>query len=772
MQLVSKEYEQTMKLPFRNRAYIRVSIGVINSDAQNNAQVDMESTKLAYFSNRSHPFNGYVVDKVYATCEQDFSKVDGSMYFLPQKGMGYELYNNGIVTNEILGSVHINFHGILGLDIKGLTIDFGEYYPTRFTIETDKGIKSYENNKSFFITEDSFDGTSYIIITPSIMVNGQGRLRIHQMNFGIANMFGNEKVISCSINEFVSPISDNIPSMDVSLKIDNQDLYYSVDNPESALAYMETGQEVKVAFGYDVTGNGNIEWLDDISTYLDTWSADDVEANFTSTDRFYQLSGTYYRGLYRPHGISLYELGLDVMRDAGITDEREFYLDPYLKKIIVYNPMPVVSHAEALQIIANAGRCILREDRLRRIYIKSSFVPDMIANSDNQEKYSNIRNLLRDTKKKSYAGCSNNYSVVDGTMFFAPRNAKDFFRDTGYVSESVYEINPKGSVGKRLSFRFSDDRRVLTEDEGVWTVGEPIIVVDLETSFEAFGLIVRFRSVAPEQFVIKTYLEGVAVEEFIVDNPEIEYITDRHFKLFDKMELLFTKGYPNSRLFIDNILIGDVTNYELNRMTDLVENPIGTRQQKIRNINVKRTIYRKSKEGFRELTTETVSFSENSEYIVYFSYPSYGFEVTLPDNPSIQTEILDSSNYFLKIRLFNITKTTDVKIVISGYEYVADENIYIGNHNPNGRDIEWGNPLISTIGQAKDLEEWLASYYLGSVEYEIGWRGDPRIEANDLLYLDLKDRDRTLIRSYQNELEFNGAWSGKIKARKAAISWQ
>ena len=52
----------------------------------------------------------------------------------------------------------------------------------------------------------------------------------------------------------------------------------------------------------------------------------------------------------------------------------------------------------------------------------------MIANSDNQEKYSNIRNLLRDTKKKSYAGCSNNYSVVDGTMFFAPRNAKDFFK--------------------------------------------------------------------------------------------------------------------------------------------------------------------------------------------------------------------------------------------------------------------------------------------------------------------------------------------------------
>ena len=104
MQLVSKEYEQTMKLPFRNRAYIRVSIGVINSDAQNNAQVDMESTKLAYFSNRSHPFNGYVVDKVYATCEQDFSKVDGSMYFLPKR----EWDMNYIITE----SLQMKFWGV------------------------------------------------------------------------------------------------------------------------------------------------------------------------------------------------------------------------------------------------------------------------------------------------------------------------------------------------------------------------------------------------------------------------------------------------------------------------------------------------------------------------------------------------------------------------------------------------------------------------------------------------------------------------------------
>lgn len=100
----------------------------------------------------------------------------------------------------------------------------------------------YKNSSEKFVTEDSFDGTNYFWIKPKTMVNGKGRLRIGNMIFGIANTFTNEKVMGCSMKEYVSPISESIPSMDVSIKVDNQDLYYSVDNPESAIAYMEIGQ--------------------------------------------------------------------------------------------------------------------------------------------------------------------------------------------------------------------------------------------------------------------------------------------------------------------------------------------------------------------------------------------------------------------------------------------------------------------------------------------------------------------------------------------------
>ena len=744
MQLVSKEYKEAMKLPFRNRAYIRVSIGVVNSDAQNNAVLD-EETEITYYSDGKKPFDGYTVTKPYATAEQNFSKVDGSMYFLPKETDGYSFYNNGIVTNDILGAVYISFGGLVGLDIKGLTIDFGECYPTQFTIQSDSGTKSYENDKQLFTTEDSFDGSSYFVITPITMLGGQDRMRIYQMMFGIANTFSNDKVINCSLKDYVSPISETIPSMDVSLTVDNQDLYYSPDNPESAIAYMEIGQEVKVAFGYDVTGNGDIEWLPETTTFLNTWSADDVQAKFASTDRFYQLTDTYYKGLYRSGGITLYDLALDVLNDAGIEDEREYYIDPYLKRITVYNPLPAVKHSEALQIIANAGRCTLYEDRANKIHLKASFIPDMQVSVNNKTDYSSIENLLKDNQKDAYAIASNDFSLVDGSLFFMPKDGS--YKETGYVSNSIADADGN-----------------FTEN--------PVITVTLESGFTAFGMIINFRNVAPQEFVIRTYYLNAIQDTYTVENPDTEYITDYQFNDFDKMEIEFTKGHPNARITIDNILIGDVTDYRLSRIRDLMDNPTGTRQEKVKMISVKKTNYRESQEGFKELITEKVTLTEEMEHTVYFNIASYGFQASVKDNSNIGVQIVASSNYFVAVKFTNATSGTEIELIIEGYEYVADESYYRVTHNPNGQEIEWSNPLISTDEQARDLEEWIATYYLGDVDYEISWRGDPRVEANDLFYLELKNREDALIRSYQNELSFNGSWSGSMKARKVVMSWR
>ena len=749
MQTVSKEYKKSISQPLRNRGYIKVTIGVVNSDAQKS--VSVEEGNLAYFANPTAPLDGIVPTRIYGTCEKNFSKVDGSMYFLPPEGSS-SYYNNGIVTEELVGVIYFKFETQGSFDIKGLVINFGDEYPTILEIENDTVKHRYANDKAEFTTEDVFDGTTFIIVRALRMRNEKTRLRIYNFTCGIANVFTNNEIISFNSKEYVSPITETVPSQDTTVVVDNQNLYYSPDNAESALAYMEIGQEIKVAFGYDVDGKGKIEWLPETTTYLKTWSATDVQAKFTGTDRFDYLTDKYYEGHFYKDGITLYDLAIDVLTDAGITDTREYFLDNYLNKVKVYNPLPIVTHAEALQIIANAGRCALSTDRQKRIHIQSSFVPDMNIRANNQTDYSNVKNVLNTNPKEGYAVMSNDFSIVDGSLLFIPEG--DYLENVGYVSESIADADGK-------------------------FIQNPIITVGLESIFEAYGLTITFRNVAPQEFVIRTYNDGVLVEKRTFTDPDVNFITNDVFLLFNSMEIEFTKGYPNSRIFIDNILVDNVTDYTLRQKIDLTQNYTATRKDKIKSINVERTIYSEAVGESVELKNEEIDVDVGeTEYTVYFTKPSYEYSVEALEEienewvaSDVSVEVVKSNNYYIVLK-FTATESKTIKYVIKGKEYVTDYQWYIQKHNDNGIVREWRNPLISSVSLARDLEEWLATYFLGDVEYNIPWRGDPRTDANDLYYLETKSAGTQLIRGYENTINFNGVWSSTIKARRAALEWQ
>lgn len=764
MQTVSAAYKKAMRKPNRNRGYITARIGIISSIAQNNIVASEADNDFAYFANTTAAFKGNTVSQVYATLEEDFAKVDGTMYFLPEQDDGYAYYNNGLVPDKIQGSVYINFDGNVA-DIKGLTIDFGEYYPTSFTVQSDNGTQTYENSSRNFVTEDTFDAISFLRITPLTMVNGQGRMRILEFTCGISNTFSNKQVKSFTYKDYVSTICESLPSQDMTLTVDNQNLYYNPDNPESAVAYMEQGQQMKVSFGYDLDGTRNIEWVPEITAFLKSWSATDTEAKFTMVDVFdWKLNGTYYRGLYRPEGISLYDLALDVLEDAGMKTD-EYVVDPYLQNVKVYNPVPVVKHSEALQIISNAGRCVLSVDRQGRVWIKSSFLPDMYASAgidlvypsrflypgedilpagikaaNNETKFSHVENVLKQDQRIGYAIYSNDFSLVDGSVLFLPEDEAEYSKDTGYVSDSIADSNGD----------FEDI---------------PKINIDLETGYTCFGFSIDFRNVAPQKYHIITYYQQEQVQDIEIVNPQLHSEYKEQLEKFDEMEIVFSKGYPNARITVDKVSFGDSTDYTLSRDFNLKGSPVATRQEKIQSITVKRNIYSMSQAEITELTSEELTLdSEEMTKTIYFTNPAYGLEVSVTSGTAM-VEIISSSNYYANIKVTG-TVGDAIQISVSGYEYVVSEKSYTEKHNDTGVNKTWNNPLISEEKLAKDQEEWLAEYYLGDVDYQIPWNGDPRTDANDLFFLELKDRDKTMIRAYQNELNYSGAWSGTLKARK------
>lgn len=769
MQNVSRQYKESMKKHIRNRGYIRATIGIINSEAQKNVQADTKRSNLLYISNIKQPFGGSVPDRIYAMPEENFTKLDGSMYFVPPQNTGYEIYNNGLVSSNILGSIYIDFDGE-EFDIKGLTIDFGNCYPTVFVIETNSITRTYvDNTKRYWTTEDTFNHTTFFKITPIALVNGQGRLRIYQFSCGVTNTFTNDDVISFSNKEYVSPISETIPSVDTELVVKNYDMYYSPDNPDSALAYLEVGQEVKVSIGYDVTDKGDIEWLPERKTFLKTWKANESQATFTSTDIFDYISESYYKGKYRPEGISLYDLAVDVFNDAEIFN---YYIDTYLKNIIVNNPMPVVSHSAALQIIANAGRCILKEERSGRIRIESSFIPKMEASANNQTDFSHVENVLKNDIKDAYANTSNNFSKLDGTLLFYPFNGQGIL-NTGYISQSTWIEYAEPSVVRRLSFRLGTDLKEF-KTNGYWDGEIPTIIINLESTYTAFGMGINFRNTAPKEFYIAIYRQGELIDYTFAYDPDLTYYNDREFSDFDKMEIVFTRGYPNSRIFIDNILIGDNTDYELTRNNELITAPVATRQAKVQSISVSFASYKETSENISIASEEIEVPYDEYEYTAYFSNPSYDLKVFVNVDNSVEmaqtdliyAEIIENSNYYAKIKFHGILKKTIVRYSISGYEYTMEEQKYIKSYNKSGEIKKWNNPLVSTPEHAKMLEEWIATYFLGDVEYEIDWKGDPAVDANDVFLLETKI-GKPYIRDYENSFDFSGGrWRGNMKARK------
>lgn len=736
MQTVSREYKRSMKEKLRNRSYIRVTIGVINQEAQSSAYVPRPEN-YTYYSNLKWPLDNYQVQELYATCDQDYTAVDGSMYFLPRAREDVVL-NQGIVSEELPGSIEIQFP--IRYDIKGLTVEFGRAYPVDFRIESDnKTVEIAGNATEHFVTEEIFEGATFLRFVPASMANGQSRFRIHQLTMGIGIYFDNRKILSATKKEHISPIMEELPTLDFDMTIENKDRAYDVENEESTVNFLEAGQEVKVLYGQELD-NGTVEWLPGATVYLREWSADDEEMSFAATDRFESMDGTYYKGEYRSEGISLYDLAVDVLKDAGV-DSRTYWLDNYLKDVSVCNPMPVVSHKEALQLIANAGRCILYQDRSGNIFMKSSFVPDMEAASDNEAYFSHAGAVLDKKAKQSYAMTARDYTDVQPTQYFLPRQETGkAYLNTGYISEAAAGA------------------------DGTFAVN-PAVEISLEARYKCFGLTLEFGRNNPDTVIFHASLAGELREDYMVSGLTAMTVISHEFPEFDRLVLEFTKGCPYNRVILNNIIFGDSTDYMLEYGHELTKTPKGTQLPKVRELHVVRTFYSQGVE-VKELAKETVTVSAaDNRYTIYFSAPSYDLSCTITEPQAGQTAVIvDSSNYYATVELTGVTGACEV--LITGREYIVTQARVSRRLNPTGRLEQWENPLVSDVVHAADLADWVGDYMRADREYDLQYRGEPRIDANDIAFLENKYVPGLLLRVYDHTLKFNGALSGTIKARR------
>lgn len=739
MYQTSQEYKDSMKRPIREQSFMKVQLGLINQEAQKSAS--LENTDYNGFSDPSTLFNQHTV-KRYATYEQNMFRVDGTMYFLPKDNDYY--WKDGYTCTSLFNNeLHIKFvFGYGKSDIKGLTIQFGENYPTKFSVMTDDGTSvEFENNNQVFKTDTVFSNTASIELVVTEMSVPNNRVRIDYIQFGLGLEYDDEWILEANSKTSLSAINDDLPESEFSITLNNDEQIFNVDNPASEINFLESGQRMNVVMGY-MLDNGKVEWLQMHSLYVYEWSASDEKATIKAVDVLKFLSDDYYKGQYYEAGITLYDLAVLVLEDAGVAQE-DYYLDTYLKKITVYNPLPNVRHKEALQIIANAGRCVLDYDRYGRIRIHSLFRPECETTSNGATNYSDVSSIDTQTVKTDYATYENNRWLADGHMIFLPKSGA---QNAGYVSLAV-----------------SDENGLFAEN--------PIITRTLEAKYKAYGIYIEFGKNLPKKFVIRTYSDNVlhdtvTIQSGIAENFELQY----DFAEYDKIEIEFVETEPHNRIHLNYISLGSETAYKL-EYDDLYSTPVGTQLDKIKNVKVARYLYSKSNVE-DDLTSETLVYDGNNA-IYYMTDACYGYRAIIEEAKSGQSiEIKSSGAYYVELAISGVSVGEEIKIAVKGYKYNVSTAYTVQTINNRGTDKEWQNPLISNAEHGKLVTAWLADYFASGIQYELDYRGEPAIDCGDTIGQENKyDPDlRTIVE--ESQITFNAGLlgGGLITRRKECVA--
>ena len=578
------------------------------------------------------------------------------------------------------------------------------------------------------------ENTTYVKLVFYTMKNPQSRLRIYSILFGYGLVYYNDSVMGSSLDSYVSPIGADVPQIDFSVQLKNYDRYFNVDNPKSAINYLETGQEMDIMYGYQLPDSDEIEWIQGNHLLCSEWESDDNTATIRCQDIFRNMDSEYVKGLYSSSGKSYYELAQEILADAGIT---EYYIDPRLKKLYTNNPIPRVQHKEALQIIANACRCVLTQTRFGYIQIKSNFMPEATITTNGETSFSNAANVLNESEKAEYATLAGNYTPVNGGMYFLPKSGAATL-NTGYVSEEI----------SNADCQFTNN---------------PVVTITMEAIRAYYGLELVFGQALPSAFIIRTYNSGTLVNEFSITADEIDKTTVilRDFDDFDVMKIEFTEtAEAYNRIVLNYFSLSDVTDFTMTRR-DMTSSPKAIKQELVKEIIVPCYTYQQNNRE-ENLVCEDVEITAGQVETYYIQDPSYGYFAKLDEQEGL-ADVIDWGNYYVTLR-YKVTGS--YRLEVQGYRYKIVERYVTKTLHARGKTVKWSNPLISNMTMANDLAEWLAEYYTAGIEYEYDTRGNPEIDATDIVYQENEFYTDMKVNIYRHTVNFNQSFSGRVTARR------
>ena len=388
MQEVSDSWKYAHQRTLLGECFVEVSLDVTDPDAL--VAASPSDNGGIYISNSSELTNG--IDKSptpYCTLEQNLWVLNGGRKAIPESTERSEGFVSDTLTDDTcvfidkIPTLTIGFNKKFNTLIPGVTITWS---PTYNEFATDFIVRAYSGNT--VVAEKEMLGNRSVKSLVMVDIVGYDRIviyvkkwclpnhraRVEEIFVGMNKVYAKGDLFDYSHKQSVNPVSTSLPKNEIQFSIDNSGGEYNPYNEDGMAKYLKTRQEVKARYGLKRDDN-TIEWIKGGTFYLSEWYAkqNGITADFTARDLLEFMSSEYTES-HNLTSRSLYDLAEKVLRAANLPLNNDgtvkWKIDNSLKSIYTTAPLPTDTLANCLQLIANAGECVIYQDRVGTLHIE------------------------------------------------------------------------------------------------------------------------------------------------------------------------------------------------------------------------------------------------------------------------------------------------------------------------------------------------------------------------------------------------------------------
>lgn len=386
MQEVSEKWKSAHKQTLLNEGFVEVSLAIADPDSLADNK-EVQDNGAIYISNSSELTNGVEKSPTpYCTLEQNLWVLDGNRKHIPESANGSEGFVSDVMSDDVcaftdkIPTLTIDFSKEFTSIIPGVTITWSEVYNE---FATDFLVRAF--NGDTVVAEREVLGNRSVTSPVLLDISGYDRIvvyvkkwclpnrraRVEEIFIGLKKVYTKSDLFDFTHTQSASLLSLALPKSEIKYSVNNLNGEFNPYNDSGLSKYIKERQEVKTRYGLKMN-DGTIEWIKGGTFYLSDWYAkqNGLTADFTARDKFEYLTDVYKDWKFTPNTRrDMYDLAELLLNAANLPEgSAGWSIDESLKGVQNFGmfttaPLPEDTIGNNLQLVANAAKCVLYQDR-------------------------------------------------------------------------------------------------------------------------------------------------------------------------------------------------------------------------------------------------------------------------------------------------------------------------------------------------------------------------------------------------------------------------